>query len=75
MKKENVSIYVKTWAQVLDENRARLQFFQERLEYQADKGASLKHLQDHYAKYLEGVLEETSDNVSFDNSAANVETA
>jgi len=54
----NSSIYVKTWAQVIDENRARLQFFQEKLEYQADKGASLKHLQEHYAKYLEGVIED-----------------
>ncbi len=34
-----------------------MKFFQERLEYQADKGASLKHLQEHYAKYLEGVFE------------------
>ena len=53
---DNVSIWVKTWAQVLEENRARLQFFQERLEYEADKGASLKHLQEHYAKFLQGVL-------------------
>jgi hypothetical protein len=34
---DNVSIWVKTWSQVLDENRARMQFFQERLEYEADK--------------------------------------
>ncbi len=54
----NVSVYIKTWAQVLDDNRARLQFFQERLEYQADKGSALKHLQESYAKYLEGVIEE-----------------
>lgn len=54
--KGDVSIYVKTWAQVLDENRARLQFFQERLEYQADKGASLQHLNEHYAKFLQGVV-------------------
>lgn len=57
---ENVSIWVKTWAQVLDENRARMQFFQERLEYEADKGASLKHLQEHYAKFLQGVFVEES---------------
>lgn len=56
-RKDNVAIYVKTWGQVLDENKARLQFFQERLEFQADKGSSLRHLQDHYAKYLEGVIE------------------
>lgn len=54
--KENIKIYVKTWAQVLDENRACLQFFQERLEYQADKGSSLKYLQDNYDKFLKGVL-------------------
>lgn len=58
--KGNASIYVKTWAQVLDENRARLQFFQERLEYQADKGASLRHLNEHYAKFLQGVVSEES---------------
>ncbi|MDB6001461.1 MAG: hypothetical protein JWP52_3160 [Rhizobacter sp.] len=57
-KKNNIAIYVKTWAQVLDENRARLQFFQERLEFQADKGESLKYLQERHAKYLEGVLDE-----------------
>lgn len=56
-KTSNVAIYVKSWAQVLDDNRARLQFFQERLEHQADKGAALKHLQERYANYLEGVLD------------------
>lgn len=56
-KSANVSIYIKTWAQVLDDNRARMQFFQERLEFQVDKGEALKHLQERYANYLEGVLE------------------
>jgi hypothetical protein len=54
--KENVSIFVKTWAQVIDENRARLQFFQERLEFQADRESSLKHLQERYDEFLKGVL-------------------
>jgi hypothetical protein len=58
--KGNLTICVKTWAQVLDENRARLQFFQERLEYEADKGASLKHLQERYSQFLEGVIVEES---------------
>lgn len=56
-KNTNVSIYVKTWAQVLDDNRARMQFFQEHLEVQVDKGEALKHLQERYANYLEGVFE------------------
>lgn len=54
--KNNSSIYVKTWAQVIDENRARLQFFQEKLEYQADKEASAQHLREHYEDYIRGVL-------------------
>lgn len=59
--KNNVSIWVKTWAQVLDENRSRLQFFQEKLEYQVDKGTAMKHLQEHYARFLEGVVVEDSE--------------
>lgn len=54
----NVAIYVKTWAQVLDENRARMQFFQEHLKFQADKTDSLKHLQERHAQYLEGVFDD-----------------
>ncbi|KAI1696759.1 bacterial extracellular solute-binding protein, family 7 domain-containing protein [Ditylenchus destructor] len=56
VRRGNVAVYLKTWAQVIDENRSRLQFYQEKLEFQADKGVSLKHLREHYAKYLEGVL-------------------
>lgn len=54
--KSNSSIYVKTWAQVIEENRARLQFFHEKLEYQADKETSVKHLKDHYAEFIQGVI-------------------
>ena len=61
--KDNLSIWVKTWAQVIGDNRARLQFFQERLEYEADKGASLQHLQEHYANFLKGVFVEDEETV------------
>lgn len=70
MSQDNVAIFLKTRGQVIDENRARLQFFQEKLEYQADKGVALDHLQEHYAKYLEGVLEEAS--VASDSEVANL---
>lgn len=69
-KKDNVCIFVKTWGQVLAENRSRMKFFQERLEYQADKGDSLKHLQEHYAKYLEGVFDPEPAQASGDVVAA-----
>ena len=68
--KESASIYVKAWGEVLDENRSRLQFFQERLEYQADKGSSLKYLQEHYNKFLKGVL--SDDRISGDEVDKNI---
>jgi hypothetical protein len=55
--KPGINIYAKTWAQVLDENRARLKFFQDRLDVQVDKAASLKYLREKYADHLEGVFE------------------
>lgn len=54
----NVKIYLKTWAQILDENKARMQFFQSHLEYQADKSSSIQFLQEKYSQYLEGVFAE-----------------
>lgn len=67
MRQDNIAVYLKTWAQIIDDNRARLQFYQEKLEFQADKGTALKHLQEHYAKYLEGVLEDESEEVASDH--------
>jgi len=56
------SIWIKAWGEIIDENRARLQFFQERLEYEADKGDSLAFLQERYADFLKGVIiDETPD--------------
>ena len=66
--------HIKTWSQVLDDNRARMQFFQERLEFQADKGDALKHLQERYAGYLEGVLE-AEDQPAADPAWESVEAA
>jgi len=73
-KNANVSIYVKTWAQVLDDNRARMQFFQEHLEHKVDKGEALKHLQERYARYLEGVLDAGDSQVGADEQEADSES-
>ena len=66
--KDSIQVFVKTWAQVLDENRARLQFFQEKLEYQAHKHSALAHLQKRYAQFLEGVIvtDDSADDASGD---------
>lgn len=43
-------VWVKTWGQVLEENRARLQFMQERLGYQPDYEDALQKLKLRYAE-------------------------
>lgn len=65
--KENITIGVKTWSQVIEENKARLQFFQEKLEYQVDQGTALRHLQEKYEKFLRGVVEEEPSHEKSDN--------
>jgi hypothetical protein len=52
----SMTIWVKTWAQVIEENRTRLQFFQEKLEHQVDQGTALKHLQERYQEILQGLV-------------------
>lgn len=51
----NQRIWIKTWSEVLEENRGRLQFFREKLDHQADKQSSVDFLRQKYAAYLEGV--------------------
>ena len=56
--KDNMSVGIKTWGQMIEENKARLQFFQEKLEHQIDDETALKHLQERYQKFLAGVVPE-----------------
>jgi hypothetical protein len=52
----NVSIGVKTWGEILDENNARLQFVKEALEHNADEGRALAFLEERHREFLEGVV-------------------
>lgn len=52
----NITIWARTWNQILDECKGRLRFFQDRLEYMASHEGGLEHLRTVYAKYLPGVL-------------------
>ncbi|WP_421896339.1 ATP-binding protein [Marinoscillum sp.] len=56
----NVTIWIKTWSQIIHENKSRLKFIQDQLEYQADKGEALKGLKEKYASLLEGTKVEDS---------------
>lgn len=52
----SITIWVKTWSQVISDCRARLRFFSEKLNYAPDRDASIAHLKAAYPKYLAGLL-------------------
>jgi Histidine kinase-, DNA gyrase B-, and HSP90-like ATPase len=49
---QRITIWVKTWSQIINECRARLRFFAEKLNYAPDRDSSLAHLKKTYHKYL-----------------------
>jgi hypothetical protein len=48
-------IWVKTWSQLIHENKSRLKIFQKELNHSADRDASLGYLKKTYARILQGV--------------------
>jgi hypothetical protein len=49
---QRITIWVKTWGQVVNDCKSRLQFFAEKLSYAPDRDSSLAHLKTTYHKYL-----------------------
>ena len=58
MRTDRVAVGIKTWAEIIEENRARLQFFQEHLKHTADQSVSLKYLKEKHSEFLTGVVVE-----------------
>jgi hypothetical protein len=63
-----ITIWVKTWAQVIDSCKARLRFFSERLQYMANQDSGVAHLQKTYDKYLPKHLKAGDKNAPVDDS-------
>ena len=53
---QRITIWVKTWSQVINDCKARLRFFEDKLKYTPDRDSSLRHLNDTYQKYLGDLL-------------------
>ena len=70
--KANITVGIKTWGQIIEENKARLQFFQEKLEHQVDDETALKHLQEKYQKFLSGVVSEEGSEAQNEESVETV---
>ncbi|MGE0743435.1 MAG: ATP-binding protein [Hyphomonadaceae bacterium] len=49
---QSVTVWAKTWGQVIEEAKARMRFFQEKLGYTPDRDASREHLRKAYAKHV-----------------------
>jgi hypothetical protein len=47
-----ISIWVKTWAQILADNESRLRFYQQSLDYRASQSTAIGYLREKYQKYL-----------------------
>lgn len=57
-KRPRVSVGVKTWSEIIEDNHARLQFIKSALEHRVDDGQALSYLQERHKELLEGVLVE-----------------
>lgn len=55
-KSARVTIGVKTWGEILEENFARLQFVKQALEHNVDDGQALAFLEERHREFLEGVV-------------------
>ena len=55
---DNVAVGIKTWAELIEENRGRLQFFREHLEHNADESQVLRDLRERHSEFLAGVIDE-----------------
>jgi hypothetical protein len=54
-----VVIWVKSWGQIVESARGRLQFFQEQLQYSADDESALEYLRNIHQRYLpKAILDE-----------------
>jgi hypothetical protein len=58
---QRIKIWVKSWGQIIEACRARLTFFQEKLEYAANQDSGLAYLQRTHEKYLPKVLKKKAE--------------
>jgi hypothetical protein len=56
IRSDDITVGIKTCGQIIEDNRARLQFFQEKLEHKIDQSGALKALQEKHENFMEGVI-------------------
>ena len=53
---DNLTIYVKTWGELIQECKHRLEFVRDQLDINIDKTDGLKYLQESYSEYTKDVI-------------------
>ena len=66
---QRITIWVKTWGQVINDCKARLRFFEEKLNYTPDRDSSLEHLNNTYQRYLADLFAVDDDTDDTERSA------
>jgi hypothetical protein len=56
----NITVWAKTWSEILNDARARLNFFSLQLDYEADSGSELEYLKRAHSKYIPDDLAEVA---------------
>jgi hypothetical protein len=52
----HIKVWAKTWGEIIQANKARMEFFQQRLQYKVDNQSALDALRKMHAKYLPPVF-------------------
>ena len=60
-KNYSITVWAKTWSEIIEQCTGRLKFFQERLNYSASLSTGRKHLQDTYPKFIPKIVKEAKD--------------
>lgn len=60
-REHRMRIWVRTWGQLIEASRGRLQFFQEKLQYRATEGTGLEYLREVHEKYLPKIFQQGRD--------------
>ena len=63
---QDVTVWAITWAQIIRENKFRLEFIRDKLNYEVDHSDALQHLRNSYSQFTKGVVidgEEVSDDL------------
>jgi hypothetical protein len=59
----NMTVWAKTWSEVIEQCSARLRFFQDRLNYNASQNSGIQFLRDTYPKFIPSFVKD-ADNES-----------